>query len=51
MRIVSAKEQIRRSEERAVKAEAEATRLKAMVDYNVMMGYIDDPAEEDEEDD
>lgn len=29
---------------------AENERLKAMLDYNVMMGNIEDPEEEDEDD-
>ena len=30
--------------------EAIAAQQKAMIDYNVMMGNLDDPTEEDEED-
>ena len=30
---------------------AENARLKAMLDYNIMMGNIDDPEEEEDEDD
>lgn len=30
---------------------AENEQMKAFIDYNVMMGYIEDPAEDDEEED
>lgn len=32
-------------------AVAENAEMKAFVDYNVMMGNVEDPAEEDEEED
>lgn len=30
---------------------AENEQMKAFIDYNVMMGYIEDPTEDDEEED
>lgn len=44
------KDRIKRLEREKLELEAENRALKAMQDYNVMMGILEDPSEEDEDD-
>ena len=43
-------ERLLKAEHDAMNARAEAESLKAVQDYNIMMGALEDPAEEEEDD-
>ena len=43
-------ERLLKAEQDAMNARAEAERLRSVQEYNVMMGNMEDPAEEEEDD-